>query len=531
MLPGTCLPARQREGASESPATAPLKVDANLIATSSAAANASILFDVELVEAPLIPVACSPTAGSCFSPHSAGCDDPACCAPVCATDPFCCDVSWDLVCVELAAGICPQRFLTDTVINPINGRRYRLVSPKPFLETLVFLNASEHGLVMLTDGADNHWVTQNMASNIPGLAFPSARIGLNDVAQEGNHIWTSGLLSLYLNWALGEPNNAKNEDSAEIFGATGLWNDIPVGKLVPGIGQEFASFVWSCGQGGSCFETHGPGCSDESCCHEVCVTDPSCCSSAWDAECVALAQMWCSATTIGAPIPNPATRHKYVVLSGGSWTQAQKVAHSLGGHLAVINSAAENEWIRLNTIAIPGNPQQLYIGLHDQAIENKFQWLNHEPVEYTNWGTGEPNNSNEEDFAIMNSNGKWNDLDSTFIVSAIVEIPCAGDLDGDGTVGGADLAVLLGSWGSATSAADLNSDSKVDAADLAVLLGGWGPCAVSNACSAHPGTGSDQPGCTKCVCDLDPFCCQVQWDNLCADQASNQCNAACQCGG
>jgi hypothetical protein len=100
-------------------------VDANLIATSSAAANASILFDVELVEAPLIPVACSPTAGSCFSPHSAGCDDPACCAPVCATDPFCCDASWDLVCVELAAGICPQRFLTDTVINPINGRRFR----------------------------------------------------------------------------------------------------------------------------------------------------------------------------------------------------------------------------------------------------------------------------------------------------------------------------------------------------------------------------------------------------------------------
>jgi hypothetical protein len=140
----------------------------------------------------------------------------------------------------------------------------------------------------------------------------------------------------------------------------------------------------------------------------------------------------------------------------------------------------------------PGDPQQLSIGLHDQAIENKFQWLNHEPVEYTNWGTGEPNNSRAEDFTVMNSNGTWNDLDSTFIVSAIVEIPCAGDLDGDGTVGGAYLAVLLG---------------------------GWGPCAVSNACSAHAGTGLNQPVCTKCVCDLDPFCCQVQWDNLCADQA------------
>jgi hypothetical protein len=41
---------------------------------------------------------------------------------------------------------------------------------------------------MLTDGANNHWFTQNMARNIPGLTLSSARIGLNDAAQEGNYI-------------------------------------------------------------------------------------------------------------------------------------------------------------------------------------------------------------------------------------------------------------------------------------------------------------------------------------------------------
>ena len=47
------------------------------------------------------------------------------------------------------------------------------------------------------------------------------------------------------------------------------------------------------------------------------------------------------------------------------------------------------------------------------------------------------------------------------------------DLDGDGTVGGADLALLLGAWGSADPSADLNADGVVNGADLALLLGAW----------------------------------------------------------
>jgi formylglycine-generating enzyme required for sulfatase activity len=55
---------------------------------------------------------------------------------------------------------------------------------------------------------------------------------------------------------------------------------------------------------------------------------------------------------------------------------------------------------------------------------------------------------------------------------------CTGDLDGSGTVDGADLAVLLGAWGPCPGCvADLNGSGAVDAADLAVLLGLWnGTC-------------------------------------------------------
>ncbi len=55
--------------------------------------------------------------------------------------------------------------------------------------------------------------------------------------------------------------------------------------------------------------------------------------------------------------------------------------------------------------------------------------------------------------------------------------PCDSDLDGDGAVGAADLAMLLGSWGPCEDCpADFNGDNVVDAADLAQLLGAWGPC-------------------------------------------------------
>ena len=48
-----------------------------------------------------------------------------------------------------------------------------------------------------------------------------------------------------------------------------------------------------------------------------------------------------------------------------------------------------------------------------------------------------------------------------------------GDLNGDGAIGAADLAVLL-SEGGATGLADLNLDGTVNAADLSILLSRWG---------------------------------------------------------
>lgn len=54
---------------------------------------------------------------------------------------------------------------------------------------------------------------------------------------------------------------------------------------------------------------------------------------------------------------------------------------------------------------------------------------------------------------------------------------CVGDLNGDSTVGGDDLGILLGAFGTGAGPADLNGDGTVDGADLGILLGAFGqPC-------------------------------------------------------
>jgi len=53
---------------------------------------------------------------------------------------------------------------------------------------------------------------------------------------------------------------------------------------------------------------------------------------------------------------------------------------------------------------------------------------------------------------------------------------CRYDIAGDPfTIDGQDLAVMLGNWG-ATGGGDLNCDGSIGAADLAILLNVWGPC-------------------------------------------------------
>ena len=61
--------------------------------------------------------------------------------------------------------------------------------------------------------------------------------------------------------------------------------------------------------------------------------------------------------------------------------------------------------------------------------------------------------------------------------SSLAQTACIADLDGDGRVGGADLALVLSDWGAcAKSVGDVTGDGVVNAGDLAAVLADWGNC-------------------------------------------------------
>lgn len=86
-----------------------------------------------------------------------------------------------------------------------------------------------------------------------------------------------------------------------------------------------------------------------------------------------------------------------------TWTAAKIACENMGGHLVTMNSAAENSFVFQTW---PSG----WIGFNDEAVEGQWRWVTSEPVTYTNWNGGEPNNAGNEDYAQFVTGGRWNDL-------------------------------------------------------------------------------------------------------------------------
>jgi hypothetical protein len=105
-------------------------------------------------------------------------------------------------------------------------------------------------------------------------------------------------------------------------------------------------------------------------------------------------------------IRNPANNHYYMLTEPMSWTAAEAWAQEWGGHLVTLRNWDEELWIK----DIFGRNEFFWIGFNDIEEEGKWVWSSGEPVMYTNWHEGEPNNCGwpkcyPEDVAIMN----WGD--------------------------------------------------------------------------------------------------------------------------
>ena len=121
---------------------------------------------------------------------------------------------------------------------------------------------------------------------------------------------------------------------------------------------------------------------------------------------------------IAGPIISPINGNAYYLLEQSGWNDAQDKAVELGGNLATVRNALEDQWI-FDTFGLYGSiSRNLWIGLTDQLVEGDFYWISGEPVTYINWADGEPNNLlNNEHYVHLYRPGHfftgfgWNDLD------------------------------------------------------------------------------------------------------------------------
>ena len=92
-----------------------------------------------------------------------------------------------------------------------------------------------------------------------------------------------------------------------------------------------------------------------------------------------------------------------------SWEAADAFCKTLGGHLAVINSADKDLFLH-NYIQEKGY-DSAYFGLIDRNKNGHWEWADGSDVIYTNWAKGEPSSSDEQYgmYYYWMEDGTWND--------------------------------------------------------------------------------------------------------------------------
>jgi hypothetical protein len=125
------------------------------------------------------------------------------------------------------------------------------------------------------------------------------------------------------------------------------------------------------------------------------------------------------------PVTNPNNRHDYFLLAPSTWLAAEAEAEQLGGTLAVVKNAAEQEWLFSQFGNYAGTNRSLWLGLHRSWPGGPFVSVTDEKVDYFNWNAGEPNNvGGNENYVQVYTSGKWNDnIDTANPVCGVVEVP------------------------------------------------------------------------------------------------------------
>ncbi len=128
----------------------------------------------------------------------------------------------------------------------------------------------------------------------------------------------------------------------------------------------------------------------------------------------------------------------YLSNNSENWVGAKAAAERDGGRLAIINSAAENDFMQANV-----NGEIVFIGLSDNGQEGNYRWVDGSSPGYTKFVGGLNNNGDNDFFTFYPWNGEW-DLNNQFVSKKyVLEVPCS-----NGGGGGNGLTVSQTGGGS-----------------------------------------------------------------------------------
>lgn len=198
---------------------------------------------------------------------------------------------------------------------------------------------------------------------------------------DGQWCWVTGEPWEYENWGDGEPNNSSNvvADENRVAMWPEKWNDLANGNI---------------------YEQNGYICEWEATNDEGTVEEDGYAGHVYEFYTLPESE-WES-----GPI---------------TWEQAERRCEWKGGHLAVIESQAENDY--LYAAMKQKGYENACFGYSDKETEGSWKWVNGVQSSYINWHSGEPNNQNgDEDYAMFYQkfdDGTWNDGDG------IIDVGCA----------------------------------------------------------------------------------------------------------
>ena len=96
------------------------------------------------------------------------------------------------------------------------------------------------------------------------------------------------------------------------------------------------------------------------------------------------------AGVVAGPIVNPGTGSSYYLREEATWIHSQFEARELGGNLATIEDASENQWIIDTFNEFDGVTRNLWIGLNDTRVPDTFEWISGSSAGFRAWAGGQP---------------------------------------------------------------------------------------------------------------------------------------------